>query len=52
MIENIAWIMTGFIFALVTMEVAWRIAKGIAAIEKISYGSKSIAMEEARTQWT
>jgi len=27
MIEGIVWIMTGFISTLVTMEVAWRLAK-------------------------
>jgi hypothetical protein len=30
MIERIVWIMTGFISTLVTMELAWRLAKGQA----------------------
>lgn len=28
MIESIGWIMTGFISTLVTMQLAWRLAKG------------------------
>jgi len=28
MIENIVWVMTGFVSTLVTMELAWRLAKG------------------------
>jgi len=27
-IEDIVWVMTGFISTLVTMELAWRLAKG------------------------
>jgi hypothetical protein len=50
MIENIVWLMTGFISALVTMEVAWRIAMGQAKREKMTSGSKSIAMEQVRAQ--
>ena len=43
MIESIVWIMTGFISTLVTMEVAWRLAK--AQTRKVSIG-KPIAMEQ------
>lgn len=43
MIEGIVWIMTGFISTLVTMEVAWRLAK--AQTRKVSIG-KPIAMEQ------
>ncbi len=42
MIESIVWIMTGFIPTLVTMEVAWRLAK--AQTRKVSI--KPIAMEQ------
>jgi hypothetical protein len=43
MIESIVWIMTGFISTLVTMEVAWRLAK--AHERKVSV-TKPIAMEQ------
>jgi hypothetical protein len=43
MIESIVWIMTGFISTLVTMEVAWRLAKTHA--RKVSV-TKPIAMEQ------
>jgi hypothetical protein len=42
MIESIVWITTGFISTLVTMEVAWRLAK--AQTRKVSI--KPIAMEQ------
>jgi predicted Co/Zn/Cd cation transporter (cation efflux family) len=41
MIESIVWITTGFISTLVTMEVAWRLAK--AQARKVS---KLTAMEQ------
>jgi hypothetical protein len=41
-IESIVWITTGFISTLVTMEVAWRLAK--AQTRKVSI--KPIAMEQ------
>jgi hypothetical protein len=43
MIESIVWIMTGFISTLVTMEIAWRLAKGHT--RKVSV-TKPIAMEQ------
>ena len=43
MIESIGWIMTGFISTLVTMEVAWRLAKAHA--RKVSV-TKPIAIEQ------
>jgi hypothetical protein len=43
MIESIVWIMTGYISTLVTMEVAWRLAKAHA--RKVSV-TKPIAMEQ------
>jgi hypothetical protein len=42
LIESIVWITTGFIATLVTMEVAWRLAK--AQTRKVSI--KPIAMEQ------
>ena len=48
MIENIVWIMTGFIPTLVTMEVAWRM--GRAKRQKMISGSKPIAMEQVGAQ--
>jgi hypothetical protein len=42
MIESVVWITTGFISTLVTMEVAWRLAK--AQTRKVSI--KPIAMEQ------
>jgi hypothetical protein len=46
MIESISWIMTGFISTLVTMEVAWRFAKGQAKRATIA---KPILMKEEVT---
>jgi hypothetical protein len=43
MIEDIVWIMTGFISTLVTMEIAWRLAKAHA---RRVYVTKPIAMEQ------
>jgi len=43
MIESIVWIMTGFISTLITMEVAWRLAKTHA--RKVSV-TKPIAMKQ------
>ena len=43
MIESIVWIVTGFISTLVTMEVAWRLAK--AQARKVSV-TKPVAMEQ------
>jgi len=36
MIENIVWVMTGFISTLITMELAWRLAKGQTRIVSIT----------------
>jgi hypothetical protein len=43
MIENIVWVMTGFISTLVTMELAWRLAKGQTRNVSIT---KPIAMKQ------
>jgi hypothetical protein len=43
MMESIVWIMTGFISILITMEVAWRLAKAHA--RKVSV-TKPSAMEQ------
>jgi len=43
MIENIVWVMTGFISTLVAMEVGWRLAKAHA--RKVSV-TKPIAMKQ------
>ena len=43
MIENIVWIMTGFISTLVIMEVGWRI--GLAKKQKTT-SSKRVAIEQ------
>jgi hypothetical protein len=48
MIENILWIITGFIPTLVTMEVGWRM--GHAKRQKTTTGSKYIAMERVGVQ--
>jgi len=45
MIENIVWIMTGFVSAVVAMEVAWRMAMGKAKREKMASVSKSMAIQ-------
>jgi hypothetical protein len=50
MIENIVWIMTGFISALVTMEVGWRLAMGHAKRQKMTSGSKPVAIEQVGAQ--
>jgi predicted membrane-bound spermidine synthase len=46
MIEDIVWIMTGLISTLVTMEVAWRMAMKKTKTEKMTSGSKPMAMED------
>ena len=43
MIESIVWIMTGFISTLVTMEVAWKLAKGQT---RNASTTKPVAMEQ------
>ena len=43
MIESVVWIMTGFISTLVTMEMAWRLAK--TQPRKVSV-IKPVAMEQ------
>ena len=43
MIENIVWVMTGFISTLVTMELAWWLAKG--QMRNVSI-TKPIAMKQ------
>jgi hypothetical protein len=48
MIENIVWIMTGFIPTLVTMEIGWRI--GHAKSQKMISGNKPSAMEQVGAQ--
>jgi hypothetical protein len=48
MIENIIWILTGFIPTLVTMEVGWRMGRTKRA--KATTGSKYIAMEQVGVQ--
>jgi len=44
MIESIVWIMTGFISTLVTMEVAWKLAKTHAG--KVSVTKPNLAMKQ------
>jgi hypothetical protein len=44
MIESIVWIMTGFISTLVTMEVAWRLAK--TRTRKVSVTKPNLAMKQ------
>jgi hypothetical protein len=48
MIESIVWIMTGFISTLVTMEVAWRLAKTHA--RKLSVTKPITTEQEAMIQ--
>jgi len=48
MIENIVWIMTGFISTLVIMEVGWRM--GLAKKQKTTSSSKRVAIEQVLGQ--
>jgi hypothetical protein len=48
MIESIVWIMTGFISTLVTMEVAWRLAKAHA--RKVSVTKPDAMRQEVMIQ--
>ena len=48
MTESIGWIMTGFISTLVTMEVAWRLAKAHA--RKVSVTKPTAMKQEVMIQ--
>ena len=48
MIESIVWIMTGFTSTLVTMEVAWRLAK--AQVRKVSVTKPIVMTHEVMVQ--
>jgi hypothetical protein len=48
MIESIVWIMTGFISTLVTMEIAWRLAKGHT--RKVSVTKPIVIEQEVMVQ--
>jgi hypothetical protein len=46
MIENIAWLMTGFVSTFVAMELAWRLARRQTRGESIN----RVAVKEVRSQ--
>jgi len=48
MIESIVWIMTGFTSTLLTMEVAWRLAK--ARVRKVSVTKPIVMTHEVMVQ--
>ena len=48
MIENIFWMLTGFVPTLVTMEVGWRMGRAKRA--KATTGSKYLVMEQVAAQ--
>ena len=48
MIESIVWIMTGFTSTLVTMEVAWRLAR--ARVRKVSVTKPTVMTHEVIVQ--
>lgn len=50
LIESIVWIMTGFVSTLVTMEMAWRLAKGQA--KRASVNTPIVMEKEVRAPRT